>query len=242
MWYLLWRVLTGRHRSITLSFLLTGHTKFSPDWCFGILKILFRRSEVNCLADIAKVAEDSSYVNSAQLCGKENGEIIVPIYDWTKYLAVFLKKLTAIKTYHHFLFRENSLGVNIKEYSDTEAIDQLLLKGDLPPVDGMPAQIQPKGLDAKRKWYLFEEIRPFISEECRDLPDIPKPTRAGVIGDENIDSSDNDDAFVAPPTKHGRGQSRGVRRGCTVVQAEDSVQAEDVSIQIRYVFNNNCLF
>ena len=80
------------------------------------------------------------------------------IYDWKKYLAVFLKKLTAIKKY--FLFRENSLGVNIKEYSDTEAIDQLLLKGDLPPVDGMPAQIQPKGLDAKRKWYLFEEILP----------------------------------------------------------------------------------
>ena len=104
----------------------------------------------------------------------------------------------------------------------------------------MPAQIQPKGLDAKRKWYLVEEIHPFISEECRDLvapmPDIPKPTRAGVIGDENIDSSDNDDAFVAPPTKRGRGQSRGVCRGCTLVQAED------VSIQIRYVFNNNCLF
>ena len=31
MWYLLWRVLIGRHRSITLSFLLTGHPKFSCD-------------------------------------------------------------------------------------------------------------------------------------------------------------------------------------------------------------------
>ena len=167
---------------------------------------------MNCLADIAKLAEDFSYVNSAQLRGKENGEIFVPIYDWTKYLAVFLKKLTAIKKYHHFLFRENSLGVNNKEYSDTEAIDQLLLKGDLPPVDGMPVQIQPKGLDAKRKWYLFEEIHPFISEECRDLvapmPDVPKPGWAGVVADENIDSSNNDDAFVAPPTKRGRGQSR----------------------------------
>lgn len=29
MWYLMWRVLTGRHVTITLSFLLTGHTKFS---------------------------------------------------------------------------------------------------------------------------------------------------------------------------------------------------------------------
>ena len=36
--YLLWRVLTGLHTSITLSFMITGHTKFSPDWCFGLLK------------------------------------------------------------------------------------------------------------------------------------------------------------------------------------------------------------
>ena len=36
--YLLWRVLTGLHRSITLSFMIAGHTKFSPDWCFGLLK------------------------------------------------------------------------------------------------------------------------------------------------------------------------------------------------------------
>ena len=36
--YLLWRVLTGLHQNITLSFMITGHTKFSPDWCFGLMK------------------------------------------------------------------------------------------------------------------------------------------------------------------------------------------------------------
>ena len=36
--YLLWRVLTGLHENITLSFMVAGHTKFSPDWCFGLLK------------------------------------------------------------------------------------------------------------------------------------------------------------------------------------------------------------
>ena len=36
--YLLWRVLTGLHENITLSFMITGHTKFSPDWCFGLMK------------------------------------------------------------------------------------------------------------------------------------------------------------------------------------------------------------
>ena len=30
--YLMWRVLTGRHKQITLSFLIVGHTKFSPEY------------------------------------------------------------------------------------------------------------------------------------------------------------------------------------------------------------------
>lgn len=29
-----WRVLTGLLHNITLFFMITGHTKFSPDWCF----------------------------------------------------------------------------------------------------------------------------------------------------------------------------------------------------------------
>ena len=51
--YLMWGVMRGRHTNITYSFLVVGHTKFSPDWCFGLFKRLFKRTPVNCLADIA---------------------------------------------------------------------------------------------------------------------------------------------------------------------------------------------
>ncbi len=40
--YLLWRSMTTH---ITLSFLVVGHTKFSPDWCFGLVKRLGQKSE-----------------------------------------------------------------------------------------------------------------------------------------------------------------------------------------------------
>ena len=40
--YLLWRVLTGKQESIELSFMLVGHTKFSPDCHFGTFKKAFR--------------------------------------------------------------------------------------------------------------------------------------------------------------------------------------------------------
>lgn len=36
MQYITWRVLTGRHRSVCLSFMLVGHTKFSPDRFFWL--------------------------------------------------------------------------------------------------------------------------------------------------------------------------------------------------------------
>ena len=57
MQYLAWRVLVGLHRTITISFLIVGHTKFSPDWCFGLFKQKFRRTKVSCLDDIVKVVE-----------------------------------------------------------------------------------------------------------------------------------------------------------------------------------------
>ena len=44
--YLMWRVITGRHESAELLFMLVGHTKFSPDCFFGIFKKAFRRTKV----------------------------------------------------------------------------------------------------------------------------------------------------------------------------------------------------
>ena len=103
--YLMWRVLTGRHKNITLSFLLTGHTKFSCDWCFGLVKRLYRKTKVDCLVD------QSSDVNMAQLCGTENGEVIVPTFDWTSFLATYFHKVVNIKRFHHFHLVEGSTTV-----------------------------------------------------------------------------------------------------------------------------------
>ena len=80
--YLAWRVMAGLNEEIELSFLIVGHTKFSPDWCFGLFKRAFRRTKVGCLDDIARVCESSSQVNFAQLVGEQDGTILVPTYDW----------------------------------------------------------------------------------------------------------------------------------------------------------------
>ena len=81
MSYLMWRVLTGLHKEIKISFLLVGHTKFAPDWCFGLFKRLYKRSEITSLDDIAQVVERSAQCNHAQVVGHLDGTSVVPFYE-----------------------------------------------------------------------------------------------------------------------------------------------------------------
>ena len=97
MQYLMWRVMTGLHHSITISFLVVGHTKFAPDGCFGLLKKAFRKTEVSSLADLEQVVQSSAIVNESQLVGSETGEPIVPVRDWANFLGPKFKRLTGIK-------------------------------------------------------------------------------------------------------------------------------------------------
>ncbi len=83
--YHLWRWMTGLHTKIMLPFLAVGHTKFSPDWCFGLVKCLYRRTKVGSLKDIAQVVSDSAECNFPQLVADENGLVIVPRLDWTSF-------------------------------------------------------------------------------------------------------------------------------------------------------------
>lgn len=60
MHYLAWRVDSGLNESISLNFLLTGHTKFSPDRSFGLMKLEYSRSNVDYYQDFEDVVNRSS--------------------------------------------------------------------------------------------------------------------------------------------------------------------------------------
>ena len=53
MQYLMWRVLSEKHTKIMISFLVVGHTKLTPDWCFGLFKLLYRRTKLGSMKGIA---------------------------------------------------------------------------------------------------------------------------------------------------------------------------------------------
>ena len=184
LWYLLWRAITGRHTNITLSFLVVGHTKFAPDWCFGLFKRLFKRTKVGSLKSIAEVVQRSGKCNEAQLVVNEEGSVIVLTYDWASFFAPRFKKLPNIKKGHHFRFSSSHPGVvYTKERTDdtSEARHDLLKEGaTFDDHSELPDVIVPAGLSAQRQWYLYDKIREFCPVSDRDLtcplPSVPKPT------------------------------------------------------------------
>jgi len=121
--YLMWRVLTKQHLRIRLHFLLPGHTKFAPDWCFGLLKQKFWRTEVSTLSELQECIQQSTVngLNQVQLVGPENGPADVPLIDWHTFLTPCFKALPRIKGYHHFSFLSDHPGqVHFRELWQSE--------------------------------------------------------------------------------------------------------------------------
>ena len=169
--YLMWRVMVGLHRQITLSFLIVGHTKFAPDWCFGLLKQRFRRTMVSNLRDLENVINCSAEANVAQLVGTQSGEVVVPTYNWTAMFAGRLRKLKNIKQFHHFSMSSSAPGsVEVRKESDSES-EQFSLVMDsswVPSLQQLPPVVPPSGLSLERQWYLYNSIRMYCPQEVQD--------------------------------------------------------------------------
>jgi len=75
MYYLMWKVLAGLHSEAAMSFLLMGHTKFAPDWCFGLMKQYYWQTKVGDLDDIANFVSLSLTIDVPQLVRSLDGTI-----------------------------------------------------------------------------------------------------------------------------------------------------------------------
>ena len=173
--------MAGIHRNITMSFMLVGHTKFAPDWCFGLFKQKYRRTFVSCLEDVVDAVNMSADANVAQLVGTQSGEPIVSMYDWATFLGHHFRNVPHLKLHHHFTFTSELPGK--VEFSDTASSSyQILTDSDwYPDVNILPRVISPNGLSHDRKKYLFTQIHEFCRPGTEDLtcpqpPPRPRPT------------------------------------------------------------------
>jgi len=179
--YLLYRVMTGRHKSITLSFMLVGHTKFSPDGYFGLIKKKYRRSKVYTYHQLVDVINSSTNgkFNVCHTFGDANQDKNVQFRKWSVWLKKYFRELPGITGYQHFRFTATSTGkVVVKQYADTEEKTISLLKDKKLPFRGdidSPEIFSAKGLTAKRQWYLYDAIRSHIPNAADKDATAPKP-------------------------------------------------------------------
>ena len=135
--------------------------KFSPDWCFGLLKQRFRRTFVSSLRDLFDVVNASADVNVAQLVGTQDGKVIIPSYDWASFLGERFRKVPQMKSYHNFFFSGKILGsVVLEQFSDSDSssFKMLIDNSWIPSPSAPPPVISPSGLSCARQWYLYNEI------------------------------------------------------------------------------------
>jgi hypothetical protein len=165
--YLMWRVMNGLSSHIELAFLLAGHTKFAPDYGFGVFKRLYRHNDVNCIDDVCGLMSQSKLL-IAEPTGTEQGEVLIPCYDWQSKFSA-LGKIVGIKQYHHFVFDSCKPSMcSVRQYAGSPATD-LPVAGDSAALSAdLPTIITPPGLSQARQEYLFKRIRQYVAAEHQD--------------------------------------------------------------------------
>ena len=193
--------MSGLHKEITLSFMLVGHTKFTPDWCFGLFKQKFRRTFVSSLEEVADVVNKPADVNVAQLVGTQAGEPIVPVYDWASYFGGHFRTVPQLKLYHHFHFTNSQPGtVVMKEFVDSVEKSYTMVVDDEWSTE-LPLVTKSSGLSLSRQWYLFTQIREYCKPGTEDLT-CPKPlTGVEQETEESTSATIRESAVVPPPKK-----------------------------------------
>ena len=109
--------------------------------------------------------------NVAKLCGLHDGTVLVPVYDWAKFLETYFKKIPGISKFHHFRFSKDHPGVVFcKTLIGSREIEFTILKSpNVRPPNQQPPKIILLGLDEQRKQVLFREIREFCRPGTKDF-------------------------------------------------------------------------
>ncbi|WAR29179.1 hypothetical protein MAR_002747 [Mya arenaria] len=148
--YLSWRIQMGLHEEILLLMQIPGHTRCLVDSGFANIKKLFRRCDVESLAQLAEIQTNCRL-------------------EWKSYLQLDFLPVRGIQKYQSFRFcKVDSSTVYVKRTSgEPEARVQLMKRAAVLP-QGMPNTVTPAGLTAERRCYLRMHVRQYVRPACSD--------------------------------------------------------------------------
>ena len=164
----------GLNTSCSISFMIVGHTKFGPDWFFGLLKNKYRKPRVSSMSQIASVVKNSTVddQNEVFLVGQDEPPLFD--HDWhNTSLHSSLPYLTSPAT----IISPITLTIQA-QYCDSPPTTFNFLKSS-PPKDALPPILHPEGLSNTRQEYFYDEIRQFCEDECKDIAS-PQSSKRGV--------------------------------------------------------------
>ena len=90
--YMCYRILQGFNSNTEVSFMLPYHTRFGPDWCFGLIKMKYKHSYISSIADLAEVVllSTTKDINIPQLISEpSSSNTLVPVRKWKAFLETY---------------------------------------------------------------------------------------------------------------------------------------------------------
>jgi len=181
IWFYLYLVICGYYESIELNFMIPGHTKFKCDGSFGLIKKLYRKTTVDCVNHVVEMVNKSSSTGLNKTQCYKNGKGFQYL-DFKSVLENFFKKLNGLQKYQHFLFEAANPGiVKVQMVANSAYVEFNLLKASIFEITNKIKTLSllmltPLPLDYKRQEYLYQNIRPFVKDEFKDIT-CPKPVR-----------------------------------------------------------------
>ncbi len=194
--FFIWCIATGIVDHIELKFMLKGHTKFSPDGGFGLIKKRYRCANVYTIEQVAGEVKQSTREterNDAIILKKED------FGNWKSMLEKFFTPLKGISTFSVFVFDSKyPLGeISVGKHEDDKFQVYNLLKSNLQPDKvlndsafiNLQKQLDPLDqpqMQAKKQWDLYEKVRPYVPTEYQDIicpqPHIDKKSSTSKKG------------------------------------------------------------
>jgi hypothetical protein len=140
--------------SIELYFLVSGHTKFSPDQHFGRIKNCIKSTD--CLSIIDLVGQNGriqkSALNNFEILYKDpiNSTVNFRWYNWKKFISTYFLPCPGISNWHVIKIIEEGDFIYVGEKIDGEVREMKVMNSTV-PIGAFPEEIFPEGLNESRQ-------------------------------------------------------------------------------------------
>lgn len=180
MKYFAWLCLIGDSQIIEVKFMIKGHTFFSPDSNFSLIKRKYRRSDAFSLDHLANIIKGSSKTNDAEIL---DGKCF---FEYNKTLGKLFKDIPNITGYHHFYFDASRPGIiKLKENVNSTWTEKNILKIKTSDAKACAKKLKfsnciPPGLPPIKQLDLYDKVRKYVPEEYKDIL-CPKPSSDVIV-------------------------------------------------------------